>query len=580
MVIFLGLNVFHFDTEVSFEDCEIIDTEWYLLEKNGSKTLVDVPYTQEMERGKTCYFITTLPENLRDDTVLMFNAVKQDYFAVFIDKEQVATYYDAKDFVYRINCGDMYLTVPVNSDDSGKVLEVAMSSRTKYSGNLRETYYGKPIDVFIYIAQQTIMADIGALSIFIAASIALVMCFILRVIYKTNTSFVYLALFVLIVCAWIITSSNVRQYFFGNNVLIMDVAYWTLYSCPIPLLIYINDIQKNRHKKLYMVAISVCIAVFVLTNLTCIFFNIDYSDMIRIVWAPIGFGGGAILHSVFWDKRKHLLKEYWIVALGFVGVIFTGATQLVSYELNKDATTTAWLALGLGFLLVTAGTQALVDFVKSVNEKSILRDTLEKNSRKIEKLSEQALFTLSQTVDAKDKYTNGHSRRVADYSMLLAKKIGMDNEYQSTIYYTALLHDIGKIGIADSILNKQGGLDDEEYDTIKSHTTIGFDILKQMTEIPQIEFGAKWHHERYDGKGYPDGLIGEHIPLNARIIAVADAYDAMTSSRVYRKELSKDYVRTEIENGIGTQFDPEIARKLLELFDGVELFEIKNRLMI
>lgn len=196
-----------------------------------------------------------------------------------------------------------------------------------------------------------------------------------------------------------------------------------------------------------------------------------------------------------------------------------------------------------------------------------LQDEVKKNAIKVEKLSLQAMLTLAQTIDAKDKYTKGHSSRVAQYSKKLAIKLGLSDAEQDTIYFMGLLHDIGKIGIPDNIINNPQKLTDEEFAIIKKHPEIGFDILKNFAEIPNIEAGARWHHERMDGKGYPDGLKGEQIPRLVRIISVADAYDAMTSKRSYRDILPQSYIREELEKGKAKQFDPEVAEAMIQLID-------------
>ncbi len=185
----------------------------------------------------------------------------------------------------------------------------------------------------------------------------------------------------------------------------------------------------------------------------------------------------------------------------------------------------------------------------------------------MERMTSQIMKTLAYVIDAKDSYTNGHSLRVAKYSREIAKRVGKSDNYQERIYRMGLLHDVGKIGIPDEIINKEGRLTDEEFNTIKAHTVIGDGILKNMTELPRISLGARHHHERYDGKGYPDHLKGLEIPEEARIIAVADAYDAMTSNRSYRGILPQAEVRKRIVEGIGTQFDPEFAKIMVEMID-------------
>ncbi len=192
-------------------------------------------------------------------------------------------------------------------------------------------------------------------------------------------------------------------------------------------------------------------------------------------------------------------------------------------------------------------------------------EVAEKRRESVERLSLQMVEALANTIDAKDSYTNGHSTRVAQYSVMLAKKMGYEGEKLEQLQYAAMLHDIGKIGVPREIINKPSKLTDEEYAIIKTHPAIGENILKEITEIPDIAIGARWHHERFDGRGYPDGLAGIKIPELARIIGVADAYDAMTSKRSYRDVLPQEVVLGELEKGKSTQFDPEIASLMMEL---------------
>ena len=174
---------------------------------------------------------------------------------------------------------------------------------------------------------------------------------------------------------------------------------------------------------------------------------------------------------------------------------------------------------------------------------------------------------LAEAIDAKDNYTNGHSSRVAEYSMEIARRAHYSEAAQNEIYMMGLLHDVGKIGVSDAVITKPGRLTDEEYAQMKTHPVKGAKILQTIDELPKLAVGAKWHHERYDGKGYPDGLEALEIPEEARIIAVADAYDAMTSNRSYRRSMDQNAVREQIEKGKGTQFDPFYANIMLQMID-------------
>lgn len=202
------------------------------------------------------------------------------------------------------------------------------------------------------------------------------------------------------------------------------------------------------------------------------------------------------------------------------------------------------------------------------------RKTLE-NESLYKRLSLHIVETMAEAVDAKDTYTHGHSRRVAEYSKEIARRYGYTEKRCNDIYMMALLHDVGKIGVPDAVINKPGRLTEAEFALIKEHPAKGARILKNIKEMPELVIGVRWHHERYDGNGYPDGLSGKDIPEEARIIAVADAYDAMSSYRSYRNVLPQEKVRGEIHGGRGKQFDPTFADIMLAMMD--EDIEYKMR---
>lgn len=238
-------------------------------------------------------------------------------------------------------------------------------------------------------------------------------------------------------------------------------------------------------------------------------------------------------------------------------------------DLDSDAELAGFKAGAMDYIRKPFVPDIMLERINRVLELDKLQQYLQKevqrSSSKMEKLSLQTMMTLAQAIDAKDTYTKGHSTRVAIYAKKLARKLGMSASDQDTIYFTGLLHDIGKIGVPDNIINKPGKLTDEEFAMVKRHPEIGYDILKNIAEIPNIEASARWHHERIDGKGYPDGLMGDQIPKFVRIISVADSYDAMSSKRSYRDMLPQDYIIEELEKGKGTQFDPEIAEAMIQL---------------
>lgn len=263
------------------------------------------------------------------------------------------------------------------------------------------------------------------------------------------------------------------------------------------------------------------------------------------------------------ETLKHLREQE--AGKSEIPVIFLTADENESSE-------TKGLSLGaMDFVKKPFIPEVLALRVRHIIELNHLQQDLAKEVEK--KTQENAdLFlhiveALADAIDAKDTYTNGHSGRVATYAREIAHRYGYSTKKEKDIYMMGLLHDIGKIGIPDAIINKPARLSEEEYNTIKMHTVMGAKILKNIVEMPLLVTGARYHHERYDGHGYPDGLAKEDIPEQARIIAVADAYDAMSSRRSYRGIMPQEAVREEIAKGKGSQFDPAFADIMLQMID-------------
>ena len=214
-------------------------------------------------------------------------------------------------------------------------------------------------------------------------------------------------------------------------------------------------------------------------------------------------------------------------------------------------------------LLIESGIKS----IKQMQEIKRINAELEETNEKLEQAYLDSVETLRDTGEAKDPYTRGHSDRVSEFSVLIGKKLGLPEEQLKILRIGGLFHDIGKIGIPDNILQKESKLTDDEYSEIKNHPSIGVHILGSAEIFKDIIPIVKHHHERYDGRGYPSGLKGEEIPYIARIAAVADTFDAMTSKRSYRDALDLQVVKDEIKRCEGTQFDPEIAEVFLEILN-------------
>ena len=261
------------------------------------------------------------------------------------------------------------------------------------------------------------------------------------------------------------------------------------------------------------------------------------------------------------------IKEKVLLITVILGLILGTLLYILAYyivrQLRVTSKTIGSIAQGNFNARVSKITKDELGVISSgVND---MADKIEFLFEEQEELSVQVIETLVGTIDAKDRYTNGHSVRVAKYSRMIAEKLGKSREECKQIYYVGLLHDIGKIGIPDEIINKSSKLTDEEFAIIKTHPEVGYNLLSKLTKIENVSIGAHYHHERFDGRGYPEGLKGEEIPEIARIIAVADTYDAMTSNRSYRKAMPQEKVRSELEKGKGTQFDAKFAELMLAI---------------
>lgn len=281
------------------------------------------------------------------------------------------------------------------------------------------------------------------------------------------------------------------------------------------------------------------------------------------------------------SKETVYLKDYDGVTRGIVIAKMENTGWYVGIATDRDELMRSIGGLMRGFMI--AMIVALVIgigisiFLAYALDKLNVQEKEKENLQRMQQINMNVTRSLAATIDAKDHYTSGHSQRVADYAVEIAKRMGKSEEEQQVIYYAGILHDIGKICVSEAVINKPGKLTDQEFDQIKVHPTSGYHILRDIHDDERVGFGAKYHHERYDGKGYPNGLVGEDIPEIARIIAVADAYDAMASVRSYRGVLPQEVVREELVKGKGTQFDPEIADIMLQIMDEDAAYEYRQR---
>lgn len=353
---------------------------------------------------------------------------------------------------------------------------------------------------------------------------------------------------------------------------------WSI-ICAVLFVAYIGEYLKGARTGSYVLTFLACT---ILPCLYCIYRYIRKPDSEQLkIYIVIGYfvmylfsmmtSSTSIVFCYILPMLSLLIlyhKPKLILYTGIASVvanIYFIAMQFISGEITLQTSQDAEIQLGL-IVLCFGGCYAatrIYDRITLQNELFMVQ--LEEKSEQNQQMVFQTIMTIVNTIDAKDQYTKGHSQRVSEYSAALAGELGHTDEEVEKIRYIALLHDIGKIGVPDSILNKPGSLTNEEFSLMKMHTVAGGEILKDIGSVEGLDVGAKYHHERYGGGGYPEGLQGEEIPYVARLICVADAYDAMASSRVYRKHLAEDTIMQEMRRCSGTQFDPVMVEAFLRL---------------
>lgn len=357
-----------------------------------------------------------------------------------------------------------------------------------------------------------------------------------------------------LIIGWIIIVSILLIAYFGEFLKgERPDSYTTAFSLvtAIPAIICALLYQRDKSNPLlryYIIGGYFIMYIFVLfTGKTILVFTYIFPLLTLIVLyhqakLVLFMGILSLLANLFYDMR-----------LFFAGQITLENSRDIEIQL-------AIIFLCFSFLYVAS---KMYEDISSENAAYVAK--LDEKQQEIQRITLQTIMTIANIIDAKDEYTKGHSQRVAEYASAIAKELGYDEEAVRSVRYIGLLHDIGKIGIPDAILNKPGKLTEAEFKLMKQHVEIGANILKDNHMIQDLEKGALYHHEWYDGNGYLQGLTSDEIPEIARIICIADAYDAMTSSRVYRKRLSDDAVIEELKRCSGSQFDPQIVETFIKV---------------
>lgn len=529
--------------------------------EDGTQEKIAVPGKYEVPAGETMTIVTMFPNNYKDTSIAIRSSLQSVRF--YVDGKLRTEYDTANTRPFGKDSASRYVFCPTYTRDAGRELKIELTSNTaNYSGVVNPVYSGDKADIWAFVFRSNGMESLIALFILFTGIITILFSFALRITYRTKFDIEYLGWCMLMGATWMIGESKLRQLWIPNVSILAALCFIIVMICPLGILLYVDTVQKSRYHRIYRwIELAACIN-FVVSVTLQLTGKADFIETLPASHVVLSVTFVAIFVTFIRDMLHGGSRDYHLALVGMVIALVSALIEMVSVYF---VVTISGLFIGIGLVILLF--LNLIRTVRSVRNLERLRQKkeLESRRRQTERISLQTIKTLSVTVETKNVYTNGHSQRVADYSALIAGALGWDDKRINNLRNAAYMHDVGMIGIPDSIVNKPTRLTEEEYAIIQRHTLIGVDILKDITLIEHVAEVAHYHHERYDGTGYPEGLSGEEIPIEARIVAVADSYDAMNSKRIYRNALEKEKIIEELESCSGTQFDPVIAELFVRL---------------
>ena len=550
----------------------IYSGSFYWNKEDGTKQKIDIPGTYEVKPGHTMVLTTTLPKDYDETTFAIRSSLQDIQFYV---GNSLRAQYSTKDTrMAGKNSASRYIFCPTTYKDAGKTLRIELTTYTSnYSGIVNEVYCGNKAEIWQYIYNTYGISTFIAFFILFTGITSILFGIALKNVYHTTFDMEYFGWCMLMGSIWMLGESKIRQILVPNASALAALCFVMIMLSPLPILFYADNIQNGKHQKLYRNIGYVVILNFIVSSILYLTKVKDYIETLPVAQLLLVFVFILIfIHLVQYISKNKQTKSDYILLIGLFLVLVCVAIESVSVYF---VATISGIFIGIGMIILL-----FTNIFRTIQKIHIIEEKRHQTELEIEKkenkkITLQMMQTLSTTIEAKDEYTRGHSKRVAQYATLIAKSLGWTKDEIQNIKSCAYLHDIGKIGIPDQILNKPGKLTQEEFNLIKQHTIIGQDIVKDITIIPHLDEVTRSHHEHYDGSGYPDGLKGNEIPIQARIIAIADSYDAMNSRRIYRNALSFEQIKEQIKKKSGTQFDPEIAEIFLKLMDNKSLLNLE-----
>ena len=544
----------------SFESGDF--SEGWTLMFHGERQTIDLPMNLDCEKGDEVILSKNLPDDLCDGMSIMMRASMEDV-SIYIGGKLREVYSSNSIEGLSYYPPSAYIVTQVGSEDAGK--DIALHLTIKNKGNLNTVSLNHGNNGWFEVLKDSILM-IAIATFVLLCGITISLCaFFSGKGYKTEAAG-YLGLLIFDAALWLISESVIRQLVFNRASMSQYFSYLSFELIAPFACMYFDAVQHKIYHKRYLVMESICLTAIIVNVI------LDAGDILKMFQTvPVchvlaGISSIIVIINIITDYRHNRLNSYRISGIGILIFLLTAFVELSRFYFPVSVVFGTYLSLGLIGLMVATLLQTLYDILKEYRERE----------KKKTAMTISTIETIAGAIDARDEYTGGHSERVGLYSQRLAREMAADYELSEEdivrIHYIGLVHDIGKIGVADNVLNKSGKLNDEEFSLMRRHTEIGYEIMTSLgSEIEGLLDGIRHHHERFDGNGYPDKLSGTDIPLVARILALADSYDAMTSNRVYRKRLSDEEVRQELVRCSGTQFDPALTEIFIRLLDKGEL---------
>lgn len=530
--------------------------------RTGDGTLLSLPTTLESNVGDEITIVNTLPDDICDGTTMMVRSSMEDVH-IHVDGSLRTEYATESIRGAPFYIPSAYVVAELEEADAGR--EISITLRFKSAAAINGIVISHGNNAWFTVIRESLPVNLISMFVLAVGAVIVVVTLLLNGSYHV-TAPRCLGMLMINVALWVFGESTLRQILFRRATLSQFFSYINVELIGAFVCMFFDEVQRRRYHRRYL-TLEILLFAQLLINIVLDTTGIcELYRTLMISHVLAGVGLIMIIITLIADGRKHQIRGYRITAIGMICFVMMALGELVNFYINRFHIFGSSICIGLMILMTATILQTVEDEVKAFRDRE--REQLETTITTIE--------TIASAIDARDEYTGGHSERVGLYAARLAREMAAEyrltEENILTVHYIGLMHDIGKIGVADSVLNKSGRLTNEEFSLMKKHPEIGYEIMLSLGKsVEGLLDGIRYHHERYDGHGYPDGLSGKNIPLIARILALSDSFDAMTSNRVYRKRLTDEEVRNELIRCSGSQFDPELTRIFVGLLDRGEL---------